>query len=89
MIVEAIVRIVMLPFWAALAVLPEIAPLDLLGLVDTAAPIWQFGGWVNNWVPLSETATLLGVFLAAYLAITVVRAILWVLVQLHILGGAA
>lgn len=87
MIVEAVITLVLLPFRAALALLPVIEPPDVDGLVATAAPVWQLGGWVNNFVPLAEAVTLLGVMLTAFVAITTVRAVLWVLTKAHILGG--
>lgn len=81
--------LIMLPFRAVLALLPDIAPPDVAGLVAAMAPVWQFGGWANNFVPLQEAVTLLGVMMTAFVAISAVRATLWVLTKLHILGGSS
>ncbi len=89
MITKAIVALVVAPFRAALSLLPTIDPPDVSGLISAMAPVFQLGGWVNNFVPLSEAVTLLGVMMTAFAAITVVRATLWVLTKAHILGGSS
>ncbi len=89
MITEALLGLIMFPFRAALALLPVVDPPDIDGLVSGAAPLWQFGGWLNNFVPLAECVSLLGVLLVAFAAVTAVRAVLYVLTKAHILGGAS
>ncbi len=89
MITTAIVTLILAPFRAALALLPTIEPPDVSGLVAAMAPVFQLGGWANNFVPLSEAVTLLGVMMTAFAALTVVRATLWVLTKAHILGGSS
>ncbi len=89
MITQAILTLVMLPFRAALELLPVVDPPDVDGLVGGAAPLWQFGGWVNNFVPLSEAMTLVAVLLVAFVAVTALRAVLYVLTKVHILGGSS
>jgi hypothetical protein len=89
MITKLLLSIILLPFRAALELLPAIDPPDVSGLVASMAPVFQLGGWANNFVPLSEAVTLLGVMMTAFAAITVVRATLWVLTKAHILGGSS
>jgi hypothetical protein len=89
MITKLLLTIILAPFRAALALLPAIDPPDVAGLVSAMAPVFQLGGWANNFVPLSEAVTLLGVMMTAFAAITVVRATLWVLTKAHILGGSS
>ncbi len=89
MIIEGIVRVVMWPFRAALELLPVISPPDVSGMVASTSGIWQYAGYVNNFVPASEAVTLLGILMTAFVAITAVRAVLWVLTKAHILGGSS
>lgn len=87
MITKAILTLVLLPFKAALELFPSIDPPDLDGLVASMGPIWQYGGWANNFVPLAESAVLLGLLLTAFGVVFVVRGVLWVLTKAHILGA--
>jgi hypothetical protein len=87
MITKAILALIVIPFKAALSLLPTVSAPDVSGMVSAMAPVWQFAGWVNNYLPLAEAAVVLGILLTAFQAIVVVRAVLWVLAKLHILGG--
>jgi hypothetical protein len=88
MITKAILALIIAPFRAALSLLPELEPPDLDGLIADMAPIWQFAGWVNNFVPLQEATTILGILLTVFPLVMLVRGTLWVLNKLHITGGA-
>ncbi len=89
MITKLLISIIVAPFRAALSLLPVIEPPDVAGLVSAMSPAFQLGGWANNFVPLSEAVTLLGVMMTAFAALTIVRATLWVLTKAHILGGSS
>lgn len=89
MIIEGIIRLVMLPFRAALALLPSWDPPNVSGMVSVVEPVWQFAGYVNNFVPAAEAVTLLGILMTAFAAINVIRGVIWVLTKVHILGGSS
>lgn len=87
MIIKALISLFMVPFKAALSLMPTIEPPDVSALVVDIAPVWQYAGWANNYVPMAEAAQLFGVLLTAFAAVMVVRGVLWVLTKAHVLGG--
>lgn len=89
MIIEAIIRAFSAALRALLSLLPEFDPPDVSSMVAEMSAIWQWGGYVDNFVPLSEAVSLLGIMLTAFAAITIVRAVLWVATKAHVLGGSS
>ncbi len=87
MITKALIAIITAPFKAALSLLPEISPPDVDGLVGSMAPVWQFFGWADNFLPLSDAVVIFGLLVVAFNAVFAIRGVLWVLTKAHILGG--
>lgn len=88
LIIKALIALFMIPFKAALSLMPTIDPPDVSALVGEIAPVWQYAGWINNYLPLAEAAQLFGVLLTAFAAVMLVRGVLWVLTKAHVLGGS-
>ena len=75
---------------AVLSPLPSGGSLGFSSAVSKflAAGPFQWLGWVNNYVPLSEGLVALGLILGVFAVVLGVNVSVWVLTKFHILGGS-
>lgn len=88
MIVDALFSIFNSVVNTVLGWLPDIAPPDVSGAIESMAPVWAFLGWANKYVPLVEAGAMIGLVAAVYMVMYLIRFTVWVLTKAHILGGS-
>lgn len=62
---------------------------NVSGMFVAAAPVFQFIGWMNHYLPITLAVTLLAVRYSIVGAIYAFRVVEWGLTKLHILGGSS
>jgi hypothetical protein len=69
--------------------LPSTTPPNLSADITGISVFWRYFGWLNQYLPVSETVGFISVAMVVYAAMYLFRAAVWVLTKAHILGGAS
>lgn len=88
MILDVIIRASLTALSGLLGLLPTWTPPDVSDAASAASGVWVWAGWLNAYVPVVEAVAVLGVFMAAFVALYAVRLVLWALTKVHLLGGS-
>jgi hypothetical protein len=88
MIVDALLSAFEAVVGALTALLPEVDPPDLSGMVAGLDPVWGAAGWLNKYVPLDHAAIALGVLVTLWVVLYGIRVAAWLLTKAHVLGGS-
>jgi hypothetical protein len=74
---------------SVLALLPNPSAPDIAGAVSGLTSVWQWFGWANDYLPITEGVALVGILLTAWGGMMAFRAVVWALTKAHVLGGSS
>jgi hypothetical protein len=74
---------------ALMSHLPSMPDLSSYGSTTGIGPIVHLFGYLDWYVPVVPAIALLGVLLASWVGVQVLRATEWVLTKIHLLGGSS
>lgn len=67
--------------------IPDWEPPDLNGMAATIAPLFEFFGWANHYLPLTHAVIIIGLLSAAWLLDHGLRLFQWVVAKFPTMGG--
>lgn len=88
MIVEAIINFFVTILQGVVNLLPTVPFPDVSGIPGQLAPVLGWVGWANQYLPVTEALTMLGIGLGVWVVMHLVRLTLWLLRLVHVAGGA-
>jgi hypothetical protein len=90
MILGSILALILSIFTLPFALLPSGPALGINGYAQNVVNdgFFRHLGWVNNYLPLDQAVTAIGILLTLLGVMWTVRILLWVLTKFHILGGS-